>query len=157
MFEATVKQLEPETVAFLSMSGAYEQIPEGYGKLYGWVEATGLTPAGMPSAVYLTMPGDASGDEARWELWAPVAGSADEAELNESGLGVKRVPGRTVAAATHRGPYETVEPTYMSLTRWVADEGYDIAGPPEEVYFSDPNEVPPEEYATEVRFPVRKK
>lgn len=157
MFEVTIKQTEPETVAFLSMKGAYTQIPEGYGRLYGWVEATGLSPSGMPSAVYLTMPDEVPEDQAAWELQAPVGSDVAEREQNVEGLGIRRVPERTVAAAMHKGPYESVEPTYRSLTEWIADEGYEITGPPEEVYFSDPNDVPPEEYLTEIRFPVRKK
>ena len=46
---------------------------------------------------------------------------------------------------------------YEPLVQWLIGQGYAIAGPPEEVYFSDPDEVPPEEYLTEVRFPVSAK
>jgi len=157
MFETTIKQIEPETVAYLGMTGAYEQIPSGYGRLYGWVQMSGLTPAGMPSAVYLSMPEEGSEEEAKWELRAPITVDADEREPNDEGLGVKLVPSRTVASAMHEGPYEAIESTYRSLIQWIADEGYEIVGPYEEVYLTDPEEVPPEEYLTEARFPVRKK
>lgn len=157
MFEPTIKQTEPESAAYLRMSGAYEQIPNGYGRLYGWVHASGLVPVGMPSAVYINMPEEGSGAEAEWELRAPVAADAEDQERNDEGLGVKRVPARTVASAMHKGSYQTVELTYRSLVQWIADEGYEIVGPHEEVYLSDPAQVSPEEYLTEVRFPVRRK
>jgi effector-binding domain-containing protein len=36
------------------------------------------------------------------------------------------------------------------------ENGYEIAGPPEEVYLNDPNVTPRDEILTEVRFPVKK-
>jgi len=157
MFEAQVKMVEPETVAFLSMHGAYSQIPDGYGRLYGWVAQHGMVPQGMPHAVYLTSPDEVPEDEALWELWAPVAAGTEDMPVDESGCGVKRSPEHLVASATHVGPYETLAETYDPLVQWIGGQGYEIAGPPEELYFSDPEEVPPSEYVTEVRFPVVKR
>jgi effector-binding domain-containing protein len=57
----------------------------------------------------------------------------------------------------HHGPYDGVGQTYEQLGRWIAENGYEIAGPSEEVYLSNPQETPPAELLTEVRFPVRKK
>ncbi len=54
----------------------------------------------------------------------------------------------------HKGPYETVAPTYEDLWTWIGANGYRIAGPPMEIYFSDPNKVAPEEYLTEIQMPV---
>lgn len=154
MTDVSVKTVEPVTVGYLVMRGAYSQTPEGYGRLYGWLGSQGLQPFGMPSAVYLTMPDEASEAEQLWELWAPVAGEPPERPAGEDGLGIKRVGERTVAFAVHKGPYEEVGPAYEAMMAWIPANGYRVDGPPEEVYFSDPNEVPPEEYLTEVRFPV---
>jgi AraC family transcriptional regulator len=152
MFEAQFKRAEPETVAYITMHGAYDQIPQGYGALYGWVAQHGLQPIGAPHAVYLTPPESAI-EEPVWELWAPVA-ETGEAEPDPAGIGVKHVPEHLVATTTHRGPYDTIEPTYNELMQWVTGQGYVLAGPPEEIYLSDPNDVPPEEYVTEIRFPI---
>jgi effector-binding domain-containing protein len=38
---------------------------------------------------------------------------------------------------------------------WIAEQGYEIAGPSQEVYLSDPNSVAPEQYVTEIRFPIK--
>ncbi|MDP2299445.1 MAG: GyrI-like domain-containing protein [Coriobacteriia bacterium] len=154
MFEAEIKQSEAHTVVYLPMRGAYAQTPEGYGQLYGWIAQHGLTPAGMPTAVYLTMPSEVPESEALWELWAPVAGDAAEQEPDASGVGVRLVPAATVASTMHVGPYETVAPTYDALRTWIAAQGYRPTGPPIEVYYSDPATVAPEEYVTEIRIPI---
>ena len=154
MTDPATVALEPSTVAVLRMTGEYSQTPEGLGRLYGWVAGHGLQPVGMPASVYLTMPGEPG--EAVWELWAPVAGDVAAAEPDESGVEIRHVPGHEAVSAMHIGPYETIGPTYESAMRWMAAEGYEMAGPPMERYYSDPHEVPPEEYRTEVLLPVRR-
>ncbi len=153
MLEAQLKQAEPETVAFVTMRGSYDQIPQGYGALYGWVARHGLQPTGPPHAVYLTPPTDESGREPEWELWSPIAETSDVAPDDE-GIGVKHVPPHTVASTMYRGPYDAIEPAYRELMAWIAQEGYALVGPPEEIYLSDPDDVPPEQYLTEIRMPV---
>lgn len=154
MIDAQVKTTRPETVAFIEMHGSFEQIPEAMGELYGWVSGHGFTPAGMPHAVYYTAPDDTGGTEPQWAVLAPLAADAQEAPPDEHGIGIKHEWPHLVAAAMHRGPYDTIGPTYMALKTWILEHGYRVVGPPEEVYFSDPAEVPPSEYLTEVRFPV---
>lgn len=145
------------SVAFASMRGTYAQIPAAMGRLYGFAGQSGLTPTGAPRVVYFTAPDAGPEADALWELWAPVAGEPPETVPGETGLGVKRVPGKLVASTMHKGPYEDIEPTYRALAEWVDDQGYELVGPPEEIYYSDPLNTPPEEYLTEVQFPVRKR
>lgn len=154
MPEPSIITTESITVAYLTMRGTYAQTPEGYERLYGWIGEHGLQPAGMPAAVYLTMPSEVPEAEAVWELWAPVT-AAEEAPPDTSRIGLKHVPATLAAHAMHKGPYETVAPTYEMLWRWIGENGYVPAGPPMERYYSDPAEVPPEEYLTEVVVPVR--
>lgn len=156
MTEPSIIMTEPVTVAYIPMRGAYAQTPEGFGRLYGWIGQHGLQPVGMPAAVYLTMPSETPEPEAIWELWAPIAGTAEEAGPDASGIGIKHVLATLAASAMHKGPYETVEPTYAMLWRWIGENGYAPDGPPMERYYSDPAEVPPEEYLTEIVMPVRK-
>lgn len=156
MFEPSIKQAEPMTVAYVAMSGSYEQIPLAMGTLYTWVSERRLHPVGIPMGVYLTDPGGAPESEAVWEVWAPVAGEPADEGPDTRGLGIKKLPAMMVASVVHRGPYDTVAPTYSALEAWVAEQGYTVAGPPREAYMSDPATVPPEEYLTEVQFPVQK-
>lgn len=158
MIDVSVKQTEPMNVAFLSMHAAYSEIPQAMGVLYSFAGERGLRPAGMPRAVYFTPPDGADGASAPdWELWAPVADEVAAAEPDERGLGTKQVPAMLVASTTYKGPYDGIESTYRELGQWIPEHGYEIVGPPMEIYFSDPAEVPPEEYLTEIQFPVEKR
>jgi effector-binding domain-containing protein len=154
MSEPKIKQTAPQTVAFITMRGSYDQTPAGYGRLYEWVTRRRLTPAGMPAAVYLTVPSAAPGVEAIWELWAPVAPDAEAAEPDESGVGIKQIQPMMVASVVYTGPYDGVGPTYEAMWAWIRANGYVPAGPPMEVYHSDPEDTPPEESVTEILMPV---
>jgi effector-binding domain-containing protein len=154
MYEPELKEIAAHTAAYLPMRGPYAQTPEGYGRLYGWIAQHGLVPEGMPGAVYLTMPSEVPESDARWELIAPVAGEPAEREPDEDGVGIRRVGPMTVASVTHVGPYETVGPAYAPLFGWLAQSGYRPAGPPMEVYYSDPATVAPSDYVTEIRIPI---
>lgn len=154
MIEIRVEHVDPATVAFVEMHGPYSRMPEAFGTLYTWIQAHSLTPEGMPRAVYYTDPATTPEAEAVWELQTPLAGDAAEAAPDETGCGVKRLESRDEAATLYRGPYEGMEPTYRELIEWIAEHGYVISGPPAEVYLSDPASAAPEDYLTEVRFPV---
>ena len=73
-----------------------------------------------------------------------------------SGAGIV---GRTLEAAKlavteHRGPYDELAPAYQVLTAWITEKGYELAGPPREVYVNDPRTVRPEELITRLEFPI---
>ena len=154
MFAPSISQTEATTVACLAMHGPYAQIPQGYAMLYQWVEANGYVPMGMPRAAYLTDPAHTPEAEAVWELWAPVQPGPLPSGPDDKGLGIKIIAPRTLVTAMHKGPYDAVGAAYEALAAWLAEQGYETAGPPEEAYLTDPAEVPPEEYLTEIAFPV---
>jgi AraC family transcriptional regulator len=156
MIDVQLKQTEPETIAFISMHGPYDQIPDAMGRLYGWVGQHGMQPVGMPAGVYLSDP-TLSETEPLWELHTPIADDLPDTPVDEWCCGVKHVDPHLVAFAMHRGPYETVGATYGELAAWIAMNGFEVDGPPEELYFSDPETTAPADYLTEIRFPVTKK
>ena len=59
-----------------------------------------------------------------------------------------------MATTMHRGPYEQISPAYHTLAGWIAQNGYEIAGPPREIYLNDPQTVAQEELLTRVEYPV---
>lgn len=153
MIAAAVKSTAPETVAYVHMRGTYDKIPDAMSRLFRWVKRHELTPTGMPETVYLTAPDVSDPTDAEWEIRAPIAEHKD-IPPDATGIGVKHVASQLVASAMHKGPYETLGSTYEHLSNWVAENDYCVVGPCEEVYYSDPAEVSPEQYLTEVRFPV---
>ncbi len=156
MIDVQLKTTDPETVAFISMHGPYEQIPEAMGRLYGWVGQHGMQPVGMPAGVYLTDP-MLGPEKAVWELRTPLANDLPDTPIDEACCGIKHVDPHLVAFSMHRGPYETIAKTYGELSAWIETNGFDVVGPPEELYFSDPETTAPADYLTEIRFPVAKK
>jgi len=155
--QVTVKDTEPMTMAFLSKKGSYTQISTAFGQLYGWIGQKGYIPSGPPMGVYFNAPGQVPEDQLLWELRSPIAGKVPPGGPDKDGLGVRQVAAIKVAATVHKGSFETAAKTYEALVVWIMQNGYDIAGPCEEVYLKDPSQTPPEELLTEVRFPVRKR
>lgn len=155
--EVTVKKTELMTVAFVSMKGPYSLIGETFGKLYGWIGEKGFVPAGPPVGVYFNAPGQVPDEELLWELRSPIAGDVAPGGPDERGLGIKKVEAAEVASTMHKGPYDQVGATYGALAGWIAGNGYEIVGPGEETYLSEPEKTPPQELLTEVRFPVKKR
>lgn len=152
--QVTIKDTEPMTVAFLAKKGPYTQIGAAFGQLYGWIGQKGYIPSGPPMGVYFNAPAQVPEDQL---LRSPIAGKVAPSGPDKDGLGVKQVATIKVAATTHKGSFDTVAMTYEALVGWVMQNGYDIAGPCEEVYLKDPSQTPPDELLTEVRFPVRKR
>jgi effector-binding domain-containing protein len=58
---------------------------------------------------------------------------------------------------TYKGPYEEAGDIWKAALQWVTDNGYVPAGAPMEVFLkSKGDKVPPAEYITEIRMPVKK-
>ena len=155
--DVTVKMREPRTVAFVSRKGPYSQLAETFPRLYDWLREKGYEPAGPPSGVYFNSPEQVPAEELLWEGRCPISGDVAPSGPDEWGFGVKRVEAVDVACTMHKGPFDQVGPVYGALIGWIMENGYEIVGPSEEVYLTDPAYTPPEELLTEVRFPVRKK
>jgi effector-binding domain-containing protein len=137
------------------MRGAFDQMPGAFEKVYGWLQADGHVPQGMPVAIYLNDPAEVEPAAALWEIWAPVERDAVPHGPDAEGLAIKQVPMMTVATTMHQGPYEEVASAYERLMGWIAEQGLQVSGPPMEAYLNDPFEVPPDQILTEVMIPVR--
>ena len=155
--QVTVKGIEPRTVAYKWVKGSFTRVPETIGEIVGWIMQRGLSMSGPPVAVYFNDPRHVAEEELTWEIQWPLSGDVAPAEPDEQGIGVKHVEPYDAAATVFEGPYDQVAPVYDALTQWVMENGYEFAGPPEEVYLNDPNAEPRQEPLTEIRFPVTKK
>ncbi len=123
-------------------------VREGMTELMTALERLGVAPAGPSFLVTEGEMDDPAGLDL--EIGVPVEGPLPgDGEIVEGVL-----PGGTVASTIHVGPYRTIGEAYGGLTRWIAEQGRRIEGPPVEIYLSDPSDTPPEERRTEVRFPV---
>jgi effector-binding domain-containing protein len=155
--EVVVKRIGPVTVAFNGVTGGYDRIPDAFGKLYDWIGRKGYKPRGPAIMVYHTVPGEVSDAEARWEVRSALSGDIAESAPDSEGLGVKPLGESLAATVMHKGPYERLEQTYEALLGWIAENGYEITGPLEELYYNEPAETPTEELLTELRLAARKR
>ena len=86
------------------------------------------------------------------EVGAPVADPVEPVGR----VVASTIPGGLVATTFHAGPYEAIAPAYRALGEWVQEHGHETAGPPREVYLTDPNVVTdPGAFRTEILWPVR--
>lgn len=65
---------------------------------------------------------------------------------------------RTCAMTVHRGGYSTLSEAYGAIVSWIIENGYRIDGAPFDLYIKTQFDTPnPEDWETEVYFPVKKK
>ncbi len=65
------------------------------------------------------------------------------------------LPACEAAVTLHTGPYEKLPDAYSALTEWIKENGKHEAGPPWEVYVTDPGGEPDSsKWQTEVVWPV---
>ena len=71
---------------------------------------------------------------------------------------VYELPGMAQAACiVYKGPYEKIGEAYDAIMAWVEKNGYHIIGPDRELYLTSPADIQdPNEYVTEIQFPVTK-
>jgi len=62
------------------------------------------------------------------------------------------------AMTVHHGGYSTLSEAYGAVVSWIIENGYEIAGAPFDLYIKTQfDSLPPQDWETEVYFPIRKK
>jgi effector-binding domain-containing protein len=155
-YEVIIKEVEPVRVASITEAvPGREQIGPALGRLFGalmgHLNAHGAAIAGPAAAIYHDM--EYHDTDVLIEAALPVAGSLPETET----VKIKTLPAGTMASLIHKGPFETLEPAYDAMFRWVDANGYQIVAPTRELTLQyDPN-GDPNDYITELQFPVAKR
>lgn len=152
-YKITIEEAAPQLVAatrvHTSRANAGSAIGAGFGQLMPALGQAGIGPSGPPLIVYHEVIDDqTSGDI---EICIPVA---EPLPGEPGGVYSRELEGGMVATTVHHGRYEEIAPAYHTLTGWIAKNGYDIAGPPREIYLNDPQTVPPDDLQTRVEFPI---
>lgn len=126
-----------------------ETVDRGFATVMAAIGKMGTHPAGVPFIVYHEMFDETT--PGTIQICIPVpAGTTGEVD----GVAFTTVGASSVASTTHRGPYTTISQAYDAVAAWVQEQGHGFAGPPREVYITDPRTVREEDLRTEVQFPV---
>ena len=118
-----------------------------FGEVYEHLGARGISSDGPPFVIYHGSPVES--DPFDIEICAPLSRRTDP----PAGWQVQELPAGMFATLLHVGPYDTVAVAYDGLAAWIGAHDLAIAGPPREVYLSEP-ETPPEQIRTIIEFPV---
>ena len=121
-------------------------------RVFGYAMKHGLTLTGSAMSRYPEM----GMSSIVIECGTTVAEAPESAPDGE--IQVLPIPAGPAAVAIHLGPYDELHTTYQVIEEWIVDNGYVAAGPPREVYLTDPGEHPdPATWQTEITLPVARR
>ncbi len=152
--ELLVKPIEAIRVAAIrDIVANHGSVGPLYEEIMVELEARGLTPTGPALAVYY----DERYKEADIDVEAAIPVEASEL-VEGVRFQIRDLPAHErMACLMRRGPYDDFTPSYQTLMSWIEENGYRIIGPNREIYLRGPKAgLPPEEYVTEIQFPVAK-
>ncbi|WP_238948531.1 MerR family transcriptional regulator [Clostridium sp. YIM B02569] len=122
------------------------------GKVFEDIFRMNLKPSGPVMTIYHDKQ-EFDVENADCEVCVPV-NSRVNTEKNEN---IKELAGGLVASTTFIGPYSRLGEAYAKVVKWIEDNGYKYNGAPFDIYLTGPQSVKsPEEFVTEVCFPISK-
>ena len=151
--EIEIKNIEEKKVAYVSVTGPYDQLPELFGEVVGYVMKENLQVTEPPYGIYFNGPMEVSPEELQYEVGIAFIGNAE----GEGIVNIKEIPAHSAVSTVYKGPYGQAAQVYEALIKYATENGYQIAGPVKEIYINNPMEVSESELLTEVQFPVIKK
>ena len=118
-----------------------------YGTLFEKIAKEQLHPSGKVMALYH----DKEFDPACSDIELAVS-------IQESDKANRIIPGELCAATTHYGPYASLTDAYAAVVKWLGESEYEVVDCPYEIYRKTQfDKLPPNEWETDIFFPVRKK
>lgn len=118
-----------------------------YGTLFERVPRERVTPTGLSGARYFDEEFDSESSDIEVFIGIKEKNKADRV-----------LESCECAMTVHHGGYSTLPEAYGAVIGWIAANGYEIAGTPFDLYTKTQfGSMSPEDWETEVYFPVRKK
>jgi DNA-binding transcriptional MerR regulator len=138
---------QPRNIFSLRKKMSLQEFGEAFGELSARMEKSRLRPAGPFLSVYHDE--DFNRECTDIEVGVVVA--------EDSGEGLRKLEPGLCCYAAHIGPYDDFTPCYTALAEYIEREGYTISGPPFELYIKGyEDRIQPDEYVTEIYFPIKK-
>lgn len=154
MDEPIKKRVEEHTVISIRHMGAYKDIGAVYRRLRNWAKQKGVKVTGNGCTIFHEKPTEFDAASSVFEVCLPVEGTPQA----EGEVEVKTLPGGTMACTIVTGPYSEIPAHYAEMVAWLDYEGWEVAGPPREVYIKTPStsgKSNEQDLVTEIQFPVK--
>lgn len=151
-YEVTKKTIEEVPFLFMRKQTKPDGIADALASMlvpvFHYATENGFPFAGPPTARYASFgPGLIT-----LEAGMPLAGPAEA----KDDIMLGSLFGGEVASTIHKGPYDTLNLGHEAVQEWIMANDAEPAGPPWEVYITDPGEVPdPAEWLTEIVHPLK--
>lgn len=151
--KAEVVELTPQIAVAckrtgVNMGNMRETIDEMCAKLLAYLSAQGKGMSGPPYLKYMDMKPDFSEFELEWGF--PVAEPLPDA----GEFYMTKTHGGRAIAATHKGPYHTLEEAYTAIAAYQQEHSLKNTGVYYDIYLNNPDETPEEELLTQVVCPI---
>jgi len=148
-----VKQVEAQKTLVVKFDVPSNEVGpamgKAYEKLFGFLGANSMAPAGPPFSVYYSF--NPSGNTV-FEAGVPISNTVSG---NEE-IKYKEFPAMKVVSTQYKGPYDAMEPVYGKLRSYITAKGLETDGTSWEVYLTDPGQITdPKEYQTLIYFPLK--
>lgn len=146
-YEIELKQAQDLWVITSRQMMGVKEFGNFYSGLYERMAKEHLTPDGVRGAVYYD--DEFNPERSDIELMVGIREREKADQLRK---------GELCAMTVHKGSYSSLPDAYGALTAWIEEHGYAWDGAPFELYIKTQfDSLAPEEWETEVYFPVREK
>lgn len=147
--EIELKEFNPVSVISVRDTISIDNIGAMFGKAFETAFKNGITPAGAPMTVYHDI--DFNYEHTDIEIVLPVNDERRKIKPENFSPGL-------CAYTIYTGAYSSIGDAYAAVMKWIETNGYKISGAPFDIYIKGPREASsPDEFVTEVYFPVKKK
>ncbi len=130
MCSLKLERIPKQRVAYVELTGPYENWGHGLMELESWLKEQGASTTGRPIGLFYNNPLETPAEKLRSEACIPLSKDVPA----EGKFKVKDLPGGEVATTTHTGPPEEYTRTYGSFLEEILRQGYKFAGPAREVF-----------------------
>ena len=147
------KSVKERQVAYVILTGHYNQIPQFFGKLRDYITENNIPTHGHPYCTFFNNTLNVPPEEMYYEIGIPVIGNVS----GDFMIKIKKIRGHHVISTTYQGHPKYKKQLYRYIMKYTVKNGYLIAGPATEIYINNQRDILRNELTIELHFPVIKK
>ncbi len=153
-YDIVLKEIEPILVASVrDFIPEYSEQGHLWEELAGYLEKHGVKI--LPGCMVIYHDTECKDGRIDVEIIDPVSGKFPESNRIKCKM---LDSAKEMATLVHKGPFQTLHNAYAAISKWIEDNDYEIIQAPREIYLKGEWVTKePNEFVTELQFPVKKK